>query len=137
MNFKYAVQIKETNLDLFGHVNNATYLTLFEEARWEMMVSRGYPVEKVLSEKKGPIILDVQLKFLRELKARDQVDITFEIIEIKKKTATGKQQMIFSSGEKQGQVASELIFTSAFFDMSARKIIEPNDLWLKVLGVSP
>lgn len=134
MSFKYSVIIKETNLDLFGHVNNATYLTLFEEARWGMMVERGYPVEKVMREQKGPIILDVQLKFLRELKARDQVDITFEIIEQKKKTAVGKQQMIFSNGDKLGQVASELIFTCAFFDMSTRKIIEPNADWLRVLG---
>ena len=57
MSFKYSVRIKETNLDLFGHVYNATYLTLFEEARWGMMVERGYPVEKVIREQKGPIIL--------------------------------------------------------------------------------
>ena len=33
--FTYPLLIKETYLDTFGHVNNATYLTLFEEARWD------------------------------------------------------------------------------------------------------
>ena len=35
--FEYPVIIREQHLDSYGHVNNATYLQLAEEARWEMM----------------------------------------------------------------------------------------------------
>ncbi len=134
MSFSYSVQINETDLDVFGHVNNATYLRLFEEARWALMNHHGYPIEKVLSEQKGPIILEVNLKFMRELKARDQIEITFEVIEKQKKITKGLQKMIFRGGERNGQIACELLFTSAFFDMVQRKIIEPNEAWLRVLG---
>ena len=32
--FSYKVKIRESHLDTLGHVNNAVYLVLFEEARW-------------------------------------------------------------------------------------------------------
>ena len=66
--FTHSVIIKEYHLDTLGHVNNASYLTLFEEARWQYLNSKNYPLEVVMSEKKGPVILDLHLKFLKVCK---------------------------------------------------------------------
>jgi acyl-CoA thioester hydrolase len=38
----YPLTIKETYLDTFGHVNNAMYLALLEEARWDLITTNGY-----------------------------------------------------------------------------------------------
>ena len=65
--FKYAVVIRENHLDTFGHVNNATYLQLLEEARWEFITSRGYDLNYVQKVGIGPVILEINMKFLKEL----------------------------------------------------------------------
>ena len=42
--FVYYLIIRESHLDTFGHLNNATYLQLFEEARWDYITNRGFGV---------------------------------------------------------------------------------------------
>lgn len=53
--FYYELTIKEHHLDTFGHVNNAVYLELFEEARWEFISENGYGLKKIQNEKKGQL----------------------------------------------------------------------------------
>ncbi len=129
--FNYEVIIKEHHLDSYQHVNNAMYLSLYEEARWELISGRGYTYEKVHQTGQGPVILDVQLSFLRELKLREKILITLEILSYEGKIFKLKQQML----KEDGKVASEAILTGAFFDLKARKLILPNDEWLQAIGM--
>lgn len=126
----YELVIKEHHLDTFGHVNNAIYLQLFEEARWEFITSRGYGLQEVMKYKKGPVILEANIKFLKELKLREMIKITFEALPTKSKIIQIKQQMIKSNGD----VSSELLVTVGFFDLVERKLISPTEEWLKVLN---
>ncbi len=126
----YELVIKEHHLDTFGHVNNAIYLQLFEEARWEFITSRGYGLQEVMKYKKGPVILEANIKFLKELKLRETIKITFEALPTKSKIIQIKQQMIKSNGD----VSSELLVTVGFFDLVERKLISPTEEWLKVLN---
>jgi acyl-CoA thioesterase FadM len=52
--YSYKVLIREGHLDTFGHMNNATYLQLAEDARWEMLVSAGYGLDVVQRTQQGP-----------------------------------------------------------------------------------
>lgn len=126
----YELVIKEHHLDTFGHVNNAIYLQLFEEARWEFITARGYGLNEVMKFKKGPVILEANIKFLKELKLRETITITFEALPTKSKIIQIKQQMIKSNGD----VSSELLVTVGFFDLAERKLISPTEEWLKVLN---
>ena len=45
--FSYELLIREQHLDSYGHVNNATYVSLFEEARWELITRKGYGYQHV------------------------------------------------------------------------------------------
>lgn len=130
MKTNYQVTIKEQHLDTFGHVNNAVYLQLFEEARWEHITARGYGLKEVLKYKKGPVILEVNLKFLKELKLRETIEITFELIGTPGKITKISQKMI----KPNGDVASELLVTIGFFDLNERKLIPLSEDWLKVLN---
>jgi len=126
----YELIIKEQHLDTFGHVNNAVYLQLFEEARWEYITSRGYGLNEVMKFKKGPVILEAHIKFLKELQLRETIKITFEALPTKSKIMQIKQQMIKSNGD----IASELLVKVGFFDLADRKLISPTEEWLKVLN---
>jgi acyl-CoA thioester hydrolase len=64
----YEVIIRESQLDTFGHMNNAAYLVLFEEARWDFITNNGYGLNEVIQLKKGPVILDVAMRFKKEIR---------------------------------------------------------------------
>ncbi|MCC2677753.1 MAG: hypothetical protein K0R29_329 [Pseudobdellovibrio sp.] len=127
--FNYEMVIKEHHLDSYQHVNNATYLSLYEEARWEVCTQRGLGYKDFHKLGQGPVILGVDLKFLKELNLREKITITFEVLSYEKKLFKLKQQML----KEDGTVASEAIFTGGFFDMRERKLIPPSEAWLKVL----
>jgi len=125
----YSIQIKEHHLDTFGHVNNATYLQIFEEARWEIITARGYGLPEIMAAKKGPVVLEANIKFLKELKLRDTIQVTFEPIEMNGKIGKCIQRMINSAGE----VSCEALFTVGFFDLETRRLILPTEQWLQAV----
>lgn len=129
--FEYKIQITEQHLDTFGHVNNAIYLELYEQARWDFITKNDFGLDVIHEIKQGPVILDVHCKFKREIKNREWITIksTSEIWSSK----LGKihQQMI----KEDGQVASEATFSVGFMDLKLRKLITPTDRWLHAVGL--
>lgn len=128
---EYNILVRERHLDFFGHMNNATYLEIFEEARWEMLQEGGVNLQEIRRLNIGPIILEVNLKFLKELRLRENITLTTEMIDYQGKIGHIKQQMI----KTDGTVASEAIFTFGLFDLSARKLVEPAGPWKTALGI--
>lgn len=130
--FEYEVLIREFHLDSFGHVNNAAYVMLYEEARWDFITKNGFGLDYIQKHQIGPVILDLSVRFKRELKNREKIKITSKTIEIvSPKIMVLEQNMI----KEDGKVASEAKFTVGFFDMKARKLIDANPEWLKAVGI--
>ncbi|MDO9184071.1 MAG: acyl-CoA thioesterase, partial [Bacteriovorax sp.] len=73
--YEYDLIILEQHLDTFGHVNNASYLTLYEEARWDFITKNGLGLNKILEAKVGPVLLDLSLTFKSELGNREKIKI--------------------------------------------------------------
>lgn len=128
---EYEILIKESHLDTFGHVNNATYLMLFEEARWDIVHSRGYGLKKVQESKIGPTILEVNLQFRREVTVRERVKIRTSVLEQKGKI-TKLTQIMFN---EKGEEACVAVFTIGLFDLNQRKLIEPTPEWKYAIGL--
>jgi YbgC/YbaW family acyl-CoA thioester hydrolase len=131
MNNPYKILIRESHLDTFGHMNNAMYLNLFEEARWELITKNGYGLAEVHKSKKGPVILDLQMKFLKEIRLREQISITVEMLEYKSKVGRLLQRML----KPDGTVAAEVTMTFGLFDLETRRLIDPTPEWKRALGV--
>ena len=129
--FEYQTQILEHRLDTFGHVNNARYLELYEEARWDFIENSGYGLDQILSNQQGPVVLDVNCRFKRELKNREMITIVSKTIEWSGKISRLEQKIV----KADGQIASEAVFTFGFMDFKQRKLIDPPDQWLKAIGV--
>lgn len=127
--FIYTLMIKENHLDTFGHVNNAAYLTLYEEARWDFITKNGYGLDVIQREQKGPVVLDVNLRFKRELKNRQLISIHSQSQDMSSKIMKMKQVMI----NPEGEVASEALFTFGFMDMKLRKLVEMPQNWLNAV----
>ncbi len=129
--FFYEVTIRESHLDTFGHINNAAYLMLFEEARWEFITKNGYGLNKVREFQKGPIILNLRVKFKKEITLREKIKITFELVSAKGLLSHYRQEMI----KDDGTIATEMELTFGFFDLRTRRLIPPSPEWKKAIGL--
>jgi len=130
--FEYPITIRECHLDSFGHVNNAVYVQLYEEARWDFITKQGFGLEVIQRTQKGPVILDLQVRFKRELKNRELITIVSQAKEVRgSKIVILEQKML----RADGKVASEGIFTVGFFDLQERCLIEATTEWLKAVGI--
>lgn len=126
---QYRTQIRERHLDSFGHVNNAQYLVLFEEARWEMITSRGFGIKEVHESKVGTVILSCNVKFKRELSVREWISIETGLFSLEKKIGMIHQKIL----KEDGKVAAEAEFQMGCFDMRERKLIQPTEQWLNAI----
>lgn len=128
--FSYPLVIKETYLDSFGHVNNAVYLSLFEEARWEFISKNNYGLDKIKETNLGPTILEINIKFKREILARDQVIIESKLHSYEKKVGILIQKIL--KEDKECCIAE---FKFGLFDTKERKLVSPTKEWMDALGI--
>jgi len=128
--FNYSLTIKEQHLDTFGHVNNATYLTLLEEARWELITQNGYGLSYIRETGLGPTILEINIKFMKELRLRQEI-----VIESKMLSYEGKIGKIVQTMLRNSEVCCVAEFTIGLFSVKERKLVLPTPEWLKAIGV--
>lgn len=131
--YEYNKQILEQHLDTFGHVNNAVYLQLYEEARWDFITKNGLGLKQILESQIGPVLLDCQLTFKAELSNRDNI----KIISQARSEMRNKYVMVLDQKmvKESGKIASTLTLSVGMMDLKARKLISPSVEWLKALGV--
>lgn len=129
--FSFPVVIQKQHLDAFNHMNNATYLQLFEEARWAILNNAGYTIERIQEIQLGPTILTVTVSFLREIRLGDHIIIQSQTIGHKKKVVEFSQKMV-----RAEEVCCEAVFTMGLFSLEKRKLVSPTNEWLSVLGLA-
>ncbi len=128
--FEYQILIKENHLDTFGHVNNATYLVLFEEARWDFITKFNWGLDRIMKEKIGPVVLQLNLIFKREIINRETITITTEFVALKNpKVFQMHQEMLDSNGI----VKLILDIDVGIMDLQQRKLITPSDEWMNMM----
>ncbi len=130
--YSYKTMIREHHLDSFGHVNNATYLQLLEEARWEWISNRGFGLDDIHKLKQGPVILEINIRFKQELQNRKQIRIDSQVQSYQGKICK-LQQVIYNDRE---QIAAEADLIFGLFDLQTRKLLNPTAEWLNALGLN-
>lgn len=131
--YEYEITILERHLDTFGHVNNAIYLSLYEEARWDFITRNNLGLKEILSSQIGPVLLDLNLTFKAELKNREKI----KIISQARPEMRNKFVMIIDQKmvKEDGKVASTLALSVGMMDLKERKLISPSKEWLSALGL--
>lgn len=129
--FEQSVFIREEHLDTFGHVNNARYLEIFEQARWDLITDNGFGLDYVKSSGTGPVILELSLRFMREVKNRQHMLIKSFLDSYEGKIGRMTQQLI----DEANQVCCEGKFVLALWDTQSRKLIAPTPEWRRAIGL--
>jgi thioesterase-3 len=129
--FYYPMLIQENHLDTFGHVNNAAYLQILEQARWDLITPRGFGLKVIQKEALGPTILEWHIKFLKELRLRQKIIIETQTLSYEKKIGVLKHVMM----DEENNPCCEAVMTFGLFDLKARKLILPTPEWLHAIGL--
>lgn len=133
MSFRHAYEllVLEAHLDSFGHMNNATYLEVLEEARWDLITKRGYSYERIHETGVGPTILEINIQFKREIKLRERITIHTWIEDYSKVVGLIQQEMRGPDGD----LRCVATFKVALFDIKRRKLIPPTKDWKHAIGM--
>jgi thioesterase-3 len=129
--FEQSIVIREEHLDTFGHVNNARYLEIFEQARWDLITDNGFGLDYIQSSGTGPVILEINLRFLREVKNRQHLLIRSFVDGYDGKICRMTQLLVDDSS----QICCEAKFVLALWDTRTRKLIEPTPEWRVAIGL--
>jgi acyl-CoA thioesterase FadM len=89
-------------------------------------------METIKRTRTGPTILDIHMKFLKELAPRETVVIRTELLGYERKVGKMRQSMI----KTDGTAACEAIFTFGLFHLDERRLLEPTPEWSHAVGLS-
>lgn len=111
------------HLDVYQHVNNARYLEILEEARWECIT----PIKEsaVFKQKDWiTIVAHISINYKQPIVLGDVIDIHTWIGETGRKSMTFQQQ-IFKKGASR--LVAEAFIKFVVYDVKAQKSIFIND----------
>ena len=128
--FEYSLIVREHNLDILGHLNNASYLQLFEEARWDFSNKGGFGLDWVLLNKKSPVVVKAEMSFRKEVLNREKLLIKSEFLGFQNSLiGSFKQKMI----KENNKVASILSIDIGFMNLQERKLMNFPKKWVHMV----
>ncbi|MET7483838.1 thioesterase family protein [Streptomyces sp. NPDC005538] len=117
--FSVPVTVRGYETDSQGHLNQSVYLQYAEHARWTLLQAAGVGQAELLAQRIGPVALETTIRYLRELRAGDEVEVncTFEWGE-------GKTFRILQTITKtDGTVSAEVASVGGLLDLEKRRLI--------------
>ncbi len=88
--------IRWSECDLYGHVNHAAYLTLFEDLRvehWQALTG-----ERIAPDRPGPVVGQIEARYLRAVGFGDAVVLGCRVLSFRR-TSFVQDYALWSAGE--------------------------------------
>lgn len=115
MPFESRFKIRTFHADSFGHVNNARYLELLEEARWQFAEHHGL-IELLNEQNLGFIIMQMNLRFRLAVVEGDTIQVLTRLVTLG--TALGEVEQVIRK-EGSGKVAAKSLFHFVLIDRTS------------------
>lgn len=96
---KYQRKIFGYECDIYGHLNNANYLHLLEEARSDALEKIGFPVRKFRDMGIHIYIISLNIKYKKGVELEDTVTIDSRYDKFNRLTSFWKQVIYNSNGD--------------------------------------
>lgn len=92
---KYMIPLKVRNyhIDSYGHVNNAQYLILLEEARTQFMDDINCPLEDFIRQGLYITVIDIHIRFRKPAVLGDRLEVFIWLPVMKRAQAIFKQEI--------------------------------------------
>jgi len=124
--FFYPIEIRYGDLDAQGHVNNAKYLTFFEQARLQYLMHLGLFARNQSFMDLGAIVADVHIAFLAPVHYGDQVKVGVRTEKLGNKSMTVEQNIVNIAGGEE-LAKGEIVLVA--FNYREQKTIPVPDDW--------
>jgi acyl-CoA thioester hydrolase len=117
--FRVRIAVRGYEIDAQGHLNGVVYLQYGEHARWECLRAAGISPHKLAAAGVGPVQLETTIRFHRELRAGDAVDVSCEFVWGKGKTFRVQQDF----RQPDGTLVAELANVGGLLNLARRRLV--------------
>ncbi|GIE27013.1 thioesterase [Actinoplanes italicus] len=131
--FQVRIAVRGYELDLQGHVNQAVYLQYGEHARWQAFLAAGLGPDTLVTAGVGPVVLETTIRYLKELRAGDEVDVTCRFLWGEGKTFRVEQDYTRADGVPVAAVTG----VAGLLDRSTRRLVDDPAGRLRTLATDP
>jgi acyl-CoA thioester hydrolase len=131
--FRVRIAVRGYELDVQGHVNQAVYLQYAEHARWECLRAAGLRPGVLREAGIGPVQLECTIRYLRELRAGDEVDVSCEFVWGERKTFRLEQEYV----RPDGTDVAHLTGVAGVIDLHTRRLVADPAERFRSLAASP
>jgi len=99
--FYHPIEVRYGDLDPQGHVNNAKYLTYFEQARIAYWIAMGFFTIDQSFMEIGVILADVHLTYLAPVYFGQKINVGVHVARLGNKSMTWEQKVIEAESGKE------------------------------------
>ena len=124
--FYHPVEVRYGDLDPQGHVNNAKFLTYFEQARIEYWIQMGFFTKDQSFMEIGVIVADVHLTYLEPVYFGQNIKVGVRVVRLGNKSMTWEQNILDADTDKELARGELVILT---YDYKAEKAISIPREW--------
>ena len=128
--FSHNIKVRGFHLDMYGHVNNARYLEMMEEARWAYFEER---MDFGILEKNmwGFVIVNYNINYRYPAKLSDVIEVGVEISRVGGKSMTIHQRLTLAGTDK---VVVEADVTAVIMDLRTQRAVQLDKEVLGLMG---
>ena len=92
------LRVRFCELDPYGHVNHAVYVSYFEVARCEALASCGVPIDAMALKGYQLVVTNLAVRFRRSAVAGDRLTVATSIAEMRR--ASGLWSQVVARGDE-------------------------------------
>ncbi len=124
--FSIRLEVRLSDLDPQLHVTGSAYQQYADHARFECVQAAGISVANLLAAGFGPVNLETTIRYHRELRAGDSVDVTCSWVWSEGKTYRVEHALTRADGELSATVSH----VSGLLDLRERRLVaDPMRQW--------
>ena len=119
------IEVRSTELDALGHVNQAKYVEYMEWGRFDWLRANGLPHQPADTGGVGSVIANVNVNFRREARLGERLTVRTWL------AAIGRSSFRFAQDVRNaaGEVVCDAVSTAVTFDLRARASVAiPDEL---------
>lgn len=124
--FVVRIEARGYEVDANGHVAGSVLLQYAQHARWECLRAAGIDQASLHGQGTGPVSLEERIRFHREVRAGEQVDVSCVFVWGEGKTFRIEQEI----RTPDGTLAAEVTNVGGLLDLTQRRLInDPARMW--------
>ncbi len=112
--------VRFADLDPYGHVNHARYLTFFESARIELLDEIGFGMTEMQQRGFQIVLVELTARFHVPAVLHDQLNVETAVGEVKRSTTSWRQRVL-----RGPELIASADVRAAFTDANGRPIRAP------------